>query len=204
MILDGCFSEHMARLLVDEAGVQAVIGTRRKVLPANAQTFAAQFYAALAEGATIRRAYRGALAALKQQENGQADRFELIEADALDALDDPAVPLPPAEARAGCPLVVSGDPLLINLPQRAGFIGRRVMLSALAQDPPGEDPRVIAFEGGVGLGKTWLAAEVAGGSRGAIRAACCGSRSRRARWRARSRGRSRSWPGCRRTARRRP
>lgn len=162
VILDGCFSEHMARLLVDEAGVQAVIGTRRKVLPANAQTFAAQFYAALAEGATIRRAYRGALAALKQQENGQADRFELVEADALDALDDPAVPLPPAEARAGCPLVVSGDPLLINLPQRAGFIGRRVMLSALAQDPPGEDPRVIAFEGGVGLGKTWLAAEVAG------------------------------------------
>jgi len=162
VILEGCFSEHMARLLVEQAGVQAVIGTRRKVLPANARTFAAYFYAALAEGSAIRRAYRAALAALKQQENGQADRFELVEADALESLDDPAIPLPAPEARAGCPLVISGDPPLINLPQHAGFIGRRAMLSALAQDPPGGDPQVIALAGGVGLGKTWLAAEAAG------------------------------------------
>src|SRR5690606_40905730 len=109
----------------------------------------------------IRRAYRGAIAALKQQENGQAERFELVEADALDSPDDPTVPLPPVEVRATCPLVSSGDPLVINVPQHAGFLGRRTMLSALAQDPPGENPRVIVFEGGVGLGKSWLAAEYA-------------------------------------------
>ena len=162
VILEGGFSEHMAKLLVEQTGVDAVIGTRRRVLPENARTFAAHFYSALAEGATIRRAYRGAIAALKQQENGQAERFELVEADALDSPDDPTVPLPPVEARATCPLVSSGDPLVINVPQHAGFLGRRAMLSALAQDPPGENPRVIVFEGGVGLGKSWLAAEYAG------------------------------------------
>lgn len=162
VILEGCFSEHMAKLLVEQTGVETVIGTRRKVLPANAQTFTAHFYAALSEDQTIRRAYRGALAALKQQENGQGERFELVEADALESLDDPAIPLPPEDARAHCPLVVGGDPPIINLPQHAGFLGRRVMLSALAHDPPGENPRLIAFEGGVGLGKTWLAAEYAG------------------------------------------
>ena len=50
------------------------------------------------------------------------------------------MPLPPAEARATCPLVSSGDPLVINVPQHAGFLGRRVMLSALAQDPVGTGP----------------------------------------------------------------
>ena len=162
VILEGCFSEHMARLLVEQTGVETVIGTRRKVLPANARTFAAHFYAALAEGATIRRAYRGAIAALKQVENGQAERFELVEADALESLDDPAIPLPPGDARAHCPLVSTGDPLVINLSQHAGFLGRRAMLNALAQDPPGENPRLIALEGSTGLGKTWLAAEYAG------------------------------------------
>lgn len=162
VVLEGCFSERMARLLVEQTGVEAVVGTRRKVLPASAQTFAAHFYAALAEGATIRRAYRGAIAALKQQANGQAERFELVEGDALEPLGDPAIPLPPEDARAHCPLITTGDPLVINLPQHSGFLGRRAMLSALAQDPPDENPRLIAFEGGAGLGKTWLAAEYAG------------------------------------------
>lgn len=161
-IFDGCFSEHMARLLVEQTGIQAVIGARRKLLPANARLFAAHFYAALAGGESIRRAYRGALAVLKQQPNGQAERLEYVERDALDAVDDPALPLPPPGGRASCPLEISGDPLLVNVPQHTGFVGRREQLSALAQDPPGEAPHLIAFHGAAGQGKSWLAAEYAG------------------------------------------
>src|SRR5690606_22585660 len=37
VILEGGFSEHMAKLLVEQTGVDAVIGTRRRMLPENAR-----------------------------------------------------------------------------------------------------------------------------------------------------------------------
>jgi len=63
VVLDGCFSRRMAELLVDRAGVRAVLGTRRKAAGRASGLFATALYASLANGDTVQAAYGAALAA---------------------------------------------------------------------------------------------------------------------------------------------
>ena len=114
VVLEGGFSRHIAEHLLTHTSVEAVIGTRRKVMDDNALHFNAELYAGLAAGATVRAAYRAALSLLKSRADGQADRFEFVERD-----DGPDVtlPLPPPASNPGRPILADGLPRTITLPR---------------------------------------------------------------------------------------
>ncbi|MBN1967508.1 MAG: NACHT domain-containing protein, partial [Anaerolineae bacterium] len=155
VIMDGCFSQHFARLLLDETPVQAVVGTRRRVNPENMLAFCAPFYTQLTGGTGVRAAYR---AALGHQSAGQADRFELM---VRDDVHEVTLALPGARLRAPHPLVTENTVRVIGVPQQPGFVGRRDELTMLAEDLPTEGVRLFALQGPAGIGKSWLAAEFA-------------------------------------------
>jgi len=158
VILEGCFSRRLAQMLVDGTPVQAVVGTRRRVAPANALTFNSLFYAALAQGQPVRDAYRTALAELKTLPNGQADRYDFVfDESARDIL----LPLPEPAQRAARPLVADGMPRSAGVPVPEGFIGRRELLGKVAAALPGAGRALLVLHGPGGIGKTWLAAEFA-------------------------------------------
>jgi hypothetical protein len=158
VFMDGCFSQRMAQLLIDETTVEAGAGTRRRVNPDNMLAFAVQFYTQLTAGASVRTAYRAALAELEHKPDGQADRFELI---ARDDVHEVTLPLPEARSRASRPLVVESPVRLTGLPSLPGFAGRREELTALAEDFPASGVRLLSMHGPAGIGKSWLAAEFA-------------------------------------------
>lgn len=159
VVMQGCFNQRMAQMVIDETPVEAVIGTRRQVQPASAALFTAHLYARLAGGASVPEAFRAAVAALETLPDGQADRFELLTGGEL---VEAAIPLPAPDARAPRPLVCDGLPRTVDLPVQAEFVGRRDMLAMLARDIPAGYMRAAVIAGPAGLGKSWLAAEFAG------------------------------------------
>ena len=154
VVLDGCFSHRMAQLLIDQAGVQGVVGTRRKVAGRASGQFAAMLYAGLANGDSLHVAYRAALAAIADLPDSPADRYEIVAAN-----DDARLTLPPPGERARRPLLADGQAQCVGVPRHEGFVGRRELLSRLAHDIPGV--RVVEITGSTGIGKSWLAAEFA-------------------------------------------
>ncbi|NDJ79193.1 MAG: AAA family ATPase [Chloroflexi bacterium] len=155
VVMDGCFSHRIAQMLLDETSVEAVVGTRRKVTPENAATFAAGLYAGLAVGSSVQEAYRAALGTLETQ----ADRYEILaDENAFEVL----IPLPPPNLRATRPLVCDGLPRLVDVPQPEGFIGRRELLGMMARDIPTAEQRLYTVTGPAGIGKSWLVAEFVG------------------------------------------
>ncbi|MBN1681687.1 MAG: tetratricopeptide repeat protein [Anaerolineae bacterium] len=159
VIMDGCFSRRIGQMLIDETGVEAVIGTRRRVTPGNSIVFYARLYAALAEGAGYRDAFRAAVGELKQVDSGQADRYEQLLAD--DA-ESHTLPLPSGPLRAAVPLVNDGLPCMVGVPPHDGFVGRRDMLTHITGDVLDGQNSLFLLDGLHGVGKTWLAAELAG------------------------------------------
>ncbi len=155
VVLDGCFSRRMAELLVDRAGVRAVLGTRRKAAGRASGLFATALYASLANGDTVQAAYGAALAALAELQDNPADRYDIVGASGGDHLTLPAPGL-----RARRPLLAGGGPRSTEIPLADGFVGRREVLSRLAHEIPGVTMTEIT--GPTGIGKTRLAAEFTG------------------------------------------
>ena len=157
LVLDGCFSRRMAEMLLEETPLQAVFGTRRRVLPAQAATFNTHFYRALSAGVPIAEAFHTARATLPEGRSG-AGRYELVTRPGADAR---GIPLPAPATQAARPLVWDGQPPTLHIPARAGFVGRREALTwladAFAQDAGG----VWAIVGVGGVGKSALAAAAA-------------------------------------------
>jgi tetratricopeptide (TPR) repeat protein len=153
VVLDGCFSQRLAQVLLDETSVQAVAGTRRKVPAASARQFATRFYPRLARGESVQDAFRASLAGL-----GQADRYELV---TDEDLFEVVLPLPPPNLRATRALVGDGLPRMVNVPQPEGFVGRREILGCMARDIPYHDQPAYALTGPVGTGKSMVTAEFA-------------------------------------------
>lgn len=157
VVLEGGFSRRAADLLIGETGVEAVVGTWRRVRDENALAFNTALYAALARGETVREAYRAATDALKRRPLGQVDRYDLV------LRDESALRLDvPPDRRAPRPVLCEGMPVTLGVPRWAGFVGRRDDLTRLAEDLPSATRRMVALYGAAGMGKTWLAAEVAG------------------------------------------
>ncbi len=157
VVLEGGFSRRTADLLVSETGVEAVLGTWRRVRDENALAFNTALYAALARGDTISEAYRTAVGTLRKQPLGQADRYD------FGLRDDSTLRLDvPPDRRAPRPVLCEGTPVGLGVPRCSGFVGRRDDLTRLAEDLPAATRRMVALYGGPGMGKTWLAAEIAG------------------------------------------
>ena len=157
LFLDGCYSRRVAELLTEETPLLAVLGTRRRVLPAQAAQFNTHFYRALSEGAPIEEAFHTARATLPEGRSG-ADRYELTTRRNADTL---CLRLPEATAQAEHSLVWDGQPPTLDVPARAGFVGRREALSWLADALSREEGGVCALVGVGGVGKTALAAAAA-------------------------------------------
>lgn len=158
VVMDGCFSRTVADLLIKETPVQAVIGTRRRVAPENAFTFGTRLYAALSAGLDVRTAFRTAMRELKEKPGGQADRYEMVLDEDLDAV---TLPLPASDERAARPLLLEHGQRVIGLPPCAGFVGRREELIRLAEYVSGPEGGVCVLQGPEGIGKSWLAAAFA-------------------------------------------
>ncbi len=157
LVLDGCFSRRVAEALLAETPLLAVLGTRRRVLPALAATFNTRLYRALAEAAPITEAFHAARGALPPGRSG-ADRYELVHAPKADAR---GLLLPSEAEQATYPLVWDGQPPFLDVPARGGFVGRREALSWLADALARPEGGVWALVGVGGVGKTALAAAAA-------------------------------------------
>ncbi len=165
VVLDGAFSQRLAQMLVErkmpgdaKSPVEAVVGTRRRVAPGVMMAFNVAFYGALSSGSGVRAAFRAGLAEVERQPEGPTDRFEIVTAEPEREV---MLPMPAPGTRAPRPLVADGLPPLIGVPQSAGFVGQREVLSVLAQDVPHDGPGRYVLHGPVGMGKTRLAAEFA-------------------------------------------
>jgi tetratricopeptide (TPR) repeat protein len=156
VVMDGCFSQRMARMLIDDTPVEAVVGTRRRVSARTALTFASHFYAQLTARSSVRTAFRAAIGELERQPESQADRYELV---MNDDLREVTLPLPEPRERASHSLVVDGMPRIVGVPSPVGFVGRRDDLRRLAGDMPDSGVGLCAVHGPSGIGKSWLAAE---------------------------------------------
>lgn len=156
--LDGCFSRRLAQVLLADTPVEAVVGTRRRTAPENNGAFWTAFYAAVAGGNTLSQAFRAGLTVLNQRPDGQADRFELLTAEAAGEVE---APVPPPSLRAERALLVDGQPPTTGVWAPPGFVGRRAVLGEMARDIPAFSPRCVALVGPLGIGKSWLAAEFA-------------------------------------------
>jgi tetratricopeptide (TPR) repeat protein len=157
VVLEGGFSRRAADLLLQETNVEAVLGTWRRVREENTQAFNTALYASLAQGDTVREAYRAAVDALKRRKQGQHDRYELA------VRDDSSLRLDVSpDRRAPCPVLCEGLPPMSGVPHCAGFVGRRDDLTRLADDLPALTRRMVALYGAPGMGKTCLASEIAG------------------------------------------
>ncbi|WP_119066924.1 tetratricopeptide repeat protein [Aggregatilinea lenta] len=157
VVLEGGFSRRAAELLLKETGVEAVLGAWRRVRDENALAFNTALYAALARGETVREAYRAATGALRRRDMGQADRYDLVLRDESTLRRD----VPP-DRRAPRPVLCEGVPVMRGVPRYAGFAGRRDQLTQLIEELPAGTRRMVALYGPAGIGKTWLAAELAG------------------------------------------
>lgn len=160
VVLDGCYSPRIAQVLLEETGVKAVVGTRRKVSPTNILTFMARFYADLAGGVAVRPAFRAALSLLRNKPDGQVDRFEMLDAGGnYDEGEAVVLPLPEPDLFAVRPLLDSGQPRCVGVPYPSGFVGRRELLARLVRDIPAANKRALAIHGPAGVGKSWLVAD---------------------------------------------
>ncbi len=157
LVLDGCFSRRVAELLTEETPILAVLGTRRRVLPAQTARFNTHFYTALSDGVPIAEAFRAAQATLPKGRSG-AGRYEMVTREGSDAH---ALTLPNAPQHAAQPLLWDGQPRMVDVPARSGFVGRREALSWLADACAREGGGVWALDGVGGTGKTALAAHAA-------------------------------------------
>ncbi len=158
VLLDGCFSRRLAQMLLDETPVQAVIGTVRRANEDCTVAFNACLYAELAGGASVREAFRAAIAEVRELPNSQPERYELVLADDQ---HDLRLPLPEPAHRATRPLVADGLPRAFELPLPTGFIGRRELLGRLAEDMFTHNRRLLLLTGPQGVGKRSLAAAFA-------------------------------------------
>ncbi|MBN1202674.1 MAG: NACHT domain-containing protein [Anaerolineae bacterium] len=156
VIMEGCFSPNIAELLIQKTRVEAVIGTRRKLLDEHALAFAARLYGDLAAGVGVRLAFQAAVDVLVRTPGAGAERYELV---LPGDLPDVRLVLPSPGVRAARPLLDGGLPRLAGVPQWIGFAGRREALSELARDVPAANKRLYAITGPAGIGKSRLAAE---------------------------------------------
>lgn len=156
VVMDGCFSEAMAKALFEGTGVQAVVGTRRKVAEASMVAFATRLYAELAAGAGVQTAFRAAIQDVNALPDGQPDRFDCLTVD--DHYEIP-LPLPAPDSQAARPLVCDGLPRTVGLPATPGFVGRRETLTMMATDLAAQRYRLCIVHGPLGAGKSWLVAE---------------------------------------------
>ncbi len=155
VVMEGCFSRRLAQMLVEDTPVEAVVGSLRRVAPADAVAFNARFYATLTGGAGVREAFRAATGELKKRPDGQADRYELV---IHDDYHEAWVPLPDPPRRAARPLVAPGGHPMSHVPEPIGFVGRRELLARLAGDVFEHNRRLIMLAGDRRVGKRWLAA----------------------------------------------
>ncbi|MBI5960239.1 MAG: hypothetical protein HY866_15980 [Chloroflexi bacterium] len=156
LIIDGGFSRATAEALIHQTPIQVVIGTRRRVSAENALIFNTRLYTALASGAQVRSAFRGAVRELKERAGAQADRYELV---INEELDEVILPLPRPNERAPRPMIAASIPRTLEVPTLAGFVGRRELLAQIAGELPGQG--VVVLHGPRGIGKTWVAAQFA-------------------------------------------
>lgn len=158
VILDGCYNARLAEMVITQTPVEAVIGTRRRVLLDYTSLFNTRFYAALAQGEAVQDAYRHALRALKAVDRAQAGRYTLLMADDVEDAPPLHLELADPDCRSPRALIDSGQPDWRGVPTVTGFMGRRDELLALTDMLLALDQRAVVITGAPGAGKSWLAA----------------------------------------------
>jgi tetratricopeptide (TPR) repeat protein len=174
VILNASETADIASILHAQANIPAVLATRDQITDDEGKLFARCFYTRLALGFTVGQAvdstkkaivqaYReewlrsGKPTAAEREAFGQ-ERAEII---TLFGDLDLHLELPKQEPRPDRPLILSGEPPTIGLPRITDFVGRGQELVALAGELAQPEARPIVLQGLGGVGKSWLAAELA-------------------------------------------
>lgn len=155
-ILDGEISAGTALLILEETSVQAIVSLEAFISNEATNFFARRFYAELAMGQSVGRAFDEAIESLHDGFPEEATYYQLV---FKAGQDDLQLELPPEADRAEQSLINSGLPAMRGVPVNLGFVGQRQPLTELSKEIASASFRQIAIYGLGGIGKSWLAAE---------------------------------------------
>ncbi len=156
LILDGEISSGAALLILEESPIQAIISLDAFVSNEATSFFARRFYAELAMGQSVGRAFDEAIEMLQEGFPEEATYYQLV---FKAGQDDLQLRLPPESERAEQSLINSGLPAMRGVPINLDFVGQRHPLTELSREIASAAFRQIAIYGLGGIGKSWLAAE---------------------------------------------
>jgi hypothetical protein len=156
LILDGEISTSAALLILEESPIQAIISLDAFISNEATNFFARRFYAEMAMGHSVGRAFDESIEALHEGFPEEATYYQLV---FKAGQDDLQLDLPSELDRAEQSLIDSGLPLMRGVPINHGFVGQRHPLTELSKEIVSAAFRQIAIYGLGGIGKSWVAAE---------------------------------------------
>ncbi len=147
LVIQGQLSAQATQRLLDQTSLEAVIAVGASEVAK--KLFEEHFYAALAIGKTVQKAYQMALTGLATDDTQDFHLATKHDAVLLD--------YPPIEKRAVQPIIDPGLPPMRNVPINPDFVGQGQPLLELGEKL--RDTRQVIISGLGGMGKSWLASE---------------------------------------------